>query len=848
MPSITAVTTEVQTRCNALTNGSTIQAVIDCAIAARKVEMAGGSITRTVLNAQIQRVIDLSAGGSAIEDLIVLAAMEAPLPPAAGATDNTPVGGFLTALGAGANYLRCDGSTYLKAAYPGLTPAMLSGLTQQVFTTEALPLVGTPIGVAAAVEGNISPLRFVPAPGGMYMIGATCSYTTTNVGSSFTRVRSLSGTTPWALQYSTDNGATFVDHTDRLQPLVDVLAGGPETSTAVASFSVDDVYVNGANVIITGRHGSLFYIAASHDSGVTFSSKTYNGGYANPCKLTGVGDTVVMTPCIASGGSGPFFTTDGGATWVQINSGAAYSSTKTPVVVLQNGTRFMLLFTDGTSAYTAALNPAAANWTASTVMPNTPNVSGGAVVGTKFIACGTGYIAVCTTVGTWVHQASASASITGVIQPTCSVVGTTILFAASATENQAFYCTDATTLPATTAIVADDNMTCPGQLRRAFVYAGEFYVTMAGCAIVESPTLLAGSWHDPLCVRATNTQPHSPSRVPVTKYGCMFFVSGGSVSARYVSYDGGLTVRPAAQAITTGPGAVIDAGTRLLALDSNQLLWQSTDGKTWNATGITRPTIPSSVSGQAILEVCGPYVYMIVPRADGVAYVYVSSNNGSTWTACSGISGSSLTPWLGFISGAPTRFTYHFNGRAYLGFMTFSTYWYYTLLSASDGVNFTTTLSGNAVSGRSYSRAAFIEHGGVLYYALADTSTMGCALRVPVSGAPILLAHSAMVPADVVSLTTQGICDLHSATPRWFLNSGPTVSMYTGVALTKSANYRPSHTAHVYQYDATALGLRTWDNSGTAINAPIARRCFMPDSADSFTLPNISNTWVRTSL
>ncbi|TXH09686.1 MAG: hypothetical protein E6R03_16340, partial [Hyphomicrobiaceae bacterium] len=76
MPTITAITAEVQSRCNALNNSSTIAEVIDCAIAARKVELAGGSITRTTLDAQIQRVNDLSGGSSAIEDLIALAAMQ----------------------------------------------------------------------------------------------------------------------------------------------------------------------------------------------------------------------------------------------------------------------------------------------------------------------------------------------------------------------------------------------------------------------------------------------------------------------------------------------------------------------------------------------------------------------------------------------------------------------------------------------------------------------------------------------------------------------------------------------------------------------------------------------------
>ena len=71
---LTNLVTEVQARCDALTNFSLIETVIDCAIAAKKVEMAGGSITRTTLDTQVQRFVTASGSGSVIEDLIALAA------------------------------------------------------------------------------------------------------------------------------------------------------------------------------------------------------------------------------------------------------------------------------------------------------------------------------------------------------------------------------------------------------------------------------------------------------------------------------------------------------------------------------------------------------------------------------------------------------------------------------------------------------------------------------------------------------------------------------------------------------------------------------------------------------
>ncbi len=76
MATLTALIAEVQARCNALTGSSTVSDVLDCAIAAKKVENAGGSVTRTTLDTELQRVITASGSGSAIEDLIALAATQ----------------------------------------------------------------------------------------------------------------------------------------------------------------------------------------------------------------------------------------------------------------------------------------------------------------------------------------------------------------------------------------------------------------------------------------------------------------------------------------------------------------------------------------------------------------------------------------------------------------------------------------------------------------------------------------------------------------------------------------------------------------------------------------------------
>lgn len=112
---LTPLVTEVQTRCDALTNSSTVSEIIDAAIAAKKVAMADGVVNRTVLDAQIQRIINASGSGSLIEDLIALAAAnERKTSP--GGSGSLPVG-FQTMVSRFSPSLMtlADGSQWLKS-------------------------------------------------------------------------------------------------------------------------------------------------------------------------------------------------------------------------------------------------------------------------------------------------------------------------------------------------------------------------------------------------------------------------------------------------------------------------------------------------------------------------------------------------------------------------------------------------------------------------------------------------------------------------------------------------------------------------------------------------------------
>ncbi|WP_039918890.1 hypothetical protein [Cellvibrio mixtus] len=86
---IAPINNEIQARCNALNNDSTLDDVRDLAIAAKIVELAGGSLNKIVLSEQIQRMINLSGAGSEIENLIALASALIKAPEA---IDPLPIG------------------------------------------------------------------------------------------------------------------------------------------------------------------------------------------------------------------------------------------------------------------------------------------------------------------------------------------------------------------------------------------------------------------------------------------------------------------------------------------------------------------------------------------------------------------------------------------------------------------------------------------------------------------------------------------------------------------------------------------------------------------------------------
>lgn len=111
---IDPMNSEIQARCNALTNDSSLDDIRDLAIAAKIVELAGGTLNRTVLSEQIQRVVNLSGASSAIEDLIALlsALIQAPE-----AIDPLPIGVLAPFVDQNINFTDANMREWLKTGY-----------------------------------------------------------------------------------------------------------------------------------------------------------------------------------------------------------------------------------------------------------------------------------------------------------------------------------------------------------------------------------------------------------------------------------------------------------------------------------------------------------------------------------------------------------------------------------------------------------------------------------------------------------------------------------------------------------------------------------------------------------
>lgn len=101
------------------------------------------------------------------------------------------------------------------------------------------------------------------------------------------------------------------------------------------------------------------------------------------------------------------------------------------------------------------------------------------------------------------------------------------------------------------------------------------------------------------------------------------------------SQDQGATWKP----IGLGYGGIYDTGTRLLRVNADGQVQQSTDGLTWNITGITQPTaLGSTLEAARIWGVNGATYLYRANTTQSASTLHVTKDNGATWTAITSIS------------------------------------------------------------------------------------------------------------------------------------------------------------------------------------------------------------------
>lgn len=188
---------------------------------------------------------------------------------------------------------------------------------------------------------------------------------------------------------------------------------------------------------------------------------------------------------------------------------------------------------------------------------------------------------------------------------------------------------------------------------------------------------------------------------------------------------------------------IMDVGSRLFVLvptGTNTVAGrQTTDGVTWNTTGITEPS-KTTLQHYNRLNVCNGllYWYMYDAAAPSVVYV-VSTNSGLSWSNVSPLH----VDWGGSATGMWDTSSFQFvgnmaffNGKYFhisSGWDSVSSFWRYRLGVSTDGISWTfplatsanwTTLNGQTTSTRQKGPVAVVLNGS-LYICLGTASSGG---------------------------------------------------------------------------------------------------------------------------
>lgn len=279
MIDLTVLKTQLQARINGLSNASTFDQVIDVAIATKKAVSAGVNVDRSIVDTQLQRVTDALGAGSAIEDLIVIAASSE------GDGDSIPIGAIQKFGFAGDKFT--DNNKYEWLVYgllhskTGYEKALNNPGTraygEQVFTAEA----NTAGSVTKAADDGVGNIviacgslthvivshdfgaTFVAVPHNLQNRAVTVEY----VGGHF--VVACNNSTAIRTSYSADGGQTFSE-----ESVARTLSGGVSDTVRSSCSGTHAMFVANNNVNAVVKTNGTTSTAITLPAAVNGSSYT----------------------------------------------------------------------------------------------------------------------------------------------------------------------------------------------------------------------------------------------------------------------------------------------------------------------------------------------------------------------------------------------------------------------------------------------------------------------------------------------------------------------------------------------------------------------------------------------
>lgn len=234
--------------------------------------------------------------------------------------------------------------------------------------------------------------------------------------------------------------------------------------------------------------------------------------------------------------------------------------------------------------------------------------------------------------------------------------------------------------------------------------------------------------------------------------------------------------------IGTGRSGIIDAGNRLLRLNGAHLLEQSTDGVTWDTTGITRPTIATAPLASRLWRAKDRvYYHTSNSTSDNSSAVFLSSGDGgATWQTVTGFTNGMS---CALVKGGIT----HYQGQYYAmefynsaspgGNPSQGQVDSFRIMASTDGIAFTSIYSTSVANGSvNYAHSGFLLSGSVLY--VMPGSVSGSTQQLPLvtgNGRTFVQSVGALVTQQWSASQCKDF-DCSNGELRWYMDRSLTVN------------------------------------------------------------------------